>query len=259
VEELSVRAAQDFEAFYQERQNRANEESKCAALVVLTSDGKGVVMRREDLREATRKAAARKKHKLKTRLTRGEKRNAKRMATVASVYTIDPYVRTPEEVGRAFAPVHEVERAPRPRPEAKRVWASLEKRPREVLEEAFAEATSRDPERTKTWVALVDGDPTQIRHFEELAREQEVTLTIILDGIHVLEYLWKAGVAFQREGTPDLESWVVERFLAVLRGRACHVAAGMRRSATRQGLTAEVRKPVDTCANYLLKYKRFLA
>jgi hypothetical protein len=33
------------------------------------------------------------------------------------------------------------------------------------------------------------------------------------------------------------------------------VAAGMRRSATRQSLSQEVREPVDKCADYLLKNK----
>jgi len=55
-------------------------------------------MRREDLREATRKKAEKNTHKLEKRLSRGEKKNAKRMATVASVYNIERFSRTPEEV-----------------------------------------------------------------------------------------------------------------------------------------------------------------
>ena len=56
-------------------------------------------------------------------------------------------------------------------------------------------------------------------------------------------------------------AWLLE----ILRGNAAYVAGGMRRSATRRGLALAERKPVDTCAHYLLtytpylKYNRYLA
>ncbi len=56
------------------------------------------LMRIQDLREQTRKAAEARTHKMGTRLSKGEKKNAKRMATVAAVYTITPFVRTPEDL-----------------------------------------------------------------------------------------------------------------------------------------------------------------
>jgi hypothetical protein len=259
VEELVLRAAQDFDAFYERRKTCEEADPGGSSVLVLTSDGKGVVMRRQDLRESTRKAADRRKHKLRTRHSKGEKRDAKRMATVASVYTIAPYVRTPEQVARSLAPVHEIEGQRRPRPENKRVWASLEKDPEEVLEEAFREAAHRDPRREKTWVAVVDGNETQLRILKKLSSKYKVELRIVLDFIHVTEYLWKAGLALYQESDAALEAWVSERLLQVLRGRASHVAAGMRRSATLRQLAAEERNPVDTCADYLLKYKSYLA
>lgn len=94
VGELVVRAAQDFDLFYATRRDGASAEGATGSIVVISVDGKGVVMRREDLREATRKAAQSKTHKISKRLSRGEKRNAKRMATVAVTYTIEPHVRS---------------------------------------------------------------------------------------------------------------------------------------------------------------------
>ena len=44
----------------------------------------------------------------------------------------------------------------------------------------------------------------------------------------------------------------------MLRGKAVHVAAGIRRSATKRGLAAAARKPADKCADYLLKYAGYL-
>jgi len=102
TEELVVRAAQDFDAFYE--QAVPAEPTNPRDLLVLSSDGKGILMRPEGLREATRKAAEQSQHKLEGRLSKGEKRNRKRMATVAAVYDVAPYVRTPEDILQECVP-----------------------------------------------------------------------------------------------------------------------------------------------------------
>jgi hypothetical protein len=224
--------------------------------MVMSVDGKGVVMRTQDLREQTRKAAKARKHKMGARLSKGEKKNAKRMATVAAVYTIAPFVRRPEDL----VPENNSARTepPRPRPKKKRIWASLEKTPQEVIEKVFEEAAYRDPAHQKNWVALVDGNKAQIRILRRMARDKGVDLTIIVDIIHVIEYLWDAGRVFYPEAGSELESWVRVRLLEILRGKAGYVAGGMRRSATRRGLLCKERKPADACANYLLTYAPYL-
>jgi hypothetical protein len=138
------------------------------------------------------------------------------------------------------------------------VWASLEKEPEQVIEQALAEARHRDPAGEKTWVALVDGNKTQIRILRCMARKKGMDLTIIVDIIHVIGYLWTAGRAFHPESGPELENWVRHRLLEILRGKAGLMAGGMRRSATRRGLSPKARDPVDTCAHYLLKYSPYL-
>lgn len=258
LEELVVRAARDFDAFYERRTIGGEAVEAKGSLMIMSFDGKGVVMHREDLREATRKAAERRKHKLGMRLSKGEKRNSKRMATVATIYSIAEFIRKPEDVARKLAPICEKEDKKRPRPEQKRVWASLEKEPDEVIEEAFQEAESRDPNHEKKWVVLVDGNETQIKIAKKLGRKYACSLTIVLDIVHVTEYLWKAGVVFHEESTKELEAWISERLLRVLQGRCSHVAAGIRRSATLRGLSKKKRKAVDVCANYLLKYSPYL-
>ena len=215
-------------------------------------------MRRQDLRDATRKAAESSRHKLSKRLSKGEKRHRKRMATVAAVYTIAPFVRTPEQVAGAMAPVHAAARAPRPRPEHKRVWASLEQSPEHVLEEAFQEGERRDPAHQKTWVAVVDGNQEQLHLLRTLARRHRVDLTVVLDIIHVVEYLWKAAYVFHAQATPAAEQWVSERLLQVLEGRAGYVAGGIARSATRRRLRRTTRKAADDCVRYLLRHKAYL-
>jgi hypothetical protein len=256
VEQLVMRAAQDFDAFYEMRQGQAVVREQDRSIMVISVDGKGVVMRRQDLREQTRKAAMEREHKMSTRLSKGEKKNAKRMATVATVYTIAPLVRKPQDL----VAENNSARAgpPRPRPEQKRVWASLEKTPEQVIEEAFQEASYRDPDHKNNWIALVDGNKAQIRILRRLAKQKGIDLTIIVDVIHVIEYLWDAARAFHPEAGSEQEDWVRVRLLEILRGKAGYVAGGMRRSATRRSLLSAQRKPVDTCANYLLTHAPYL-
>jgi len=216
------------------------------------------VMREPDLREATRKAAKKRKPKLPGKRSKGEKSGSKRMATVATVYTIEPFVRTPEQVAdQIMANVRLVE-PKRPRPENKRVWASLKKEPEEVIASAFEEALRRDPEKKRDWVAVVDGNETQLTLLRKYAKKHGVELTIVLDLMHLLSYLWKAAHVFHDEGSKESHKWVSERLREVLRGRAGIVAGGMRRSATLRELDEETRKPIDSCAKYIHNHKAFV-
>ena len=214
-----VRAAEDFDAFYEARRAAEGEPAPEGSVVVLTFDGKGVVLHREDLREATRKAAEKRRQQREqlsrsSRLKPGEKKHSKRMATVAAVYTTAPFVRSPEEFLQSLMPrpPGAKARAGRPRPVAKRVWASLEREPWEVVAEATLEAERQDPEHVKRWVALVDGAETQLDLVEAGAAAYGVDVTVVLDIIHVVEYVWKAAHVFHREGA---RSWSAGP------GRAC--------------------------------------
>lgn len=252
--ELTTTAAQDFDAFYATRS--VEPRAATGSILVLSVDGKGVVMRPSDLRPATQAAAQRRRHKLKRRLSKGEKRSTKRMATVAAVYTTAPFVRQPTDIVGSLAGTDSA--SARPKVEHKRVWASLAKPAEAVIAEAFDEAQRRDPHHTKRWVALVDGNAHQISALRRVAASRGVALTIVLDIIHVIEYLWDAAHALFGEADPAAEAWVNERLLRVLAGRASAVAGGMRRSATRRGLAPKDRAPVDKSAAYLINHKSLM-
>lgn len=263
TEEIVKRAARDFDAFYETRQCRSTGDDNTGSVLAITADGKGVVLHEKDLREKTRKAAEKRRQKMGKRLSKGEKKNAKRMATVAAVYTTAPFERTPEDLlSQGGSRINKMKCPPI---ENKRVWASLEKEPEEVIEQAFAEALNRDPNHEKKWVALVDGNNTQIDILRKIARARGIEMTIIVDIIHVIEYLWKAGRVFYPKSGPKLEEWVQHRIGKILQGKAGPMAGGMRRSATRKGLDEKEREPVDRCATYLLnkspylRYDRYLA
>jgi hypothetical protein len=247
VEELAVRAAQDFDAFYEHREP-AHEPG--TELLVLSTDGKGIVMRHEDLREATRLAAEKKVNKLETRLTPGEKTNRKRMAQVAAVYSVAPWPRTAAEVLRT--PTEKDLATRRPVPRDKRVWASVEKHPRKVIRSAFDEALRRDPERGRRWVVLVDGEPKQLAAVKAEARRVGVKPTILVDVVHVLEYIWKAARGLFGGSTPEAEAWVSDRLLALLTGRSSgQVAQTIRWWASRRELDDVALKMIDNACGYL--------
>lgn len=256
VEQLAVRAAVDFEVFYAKRCRDLCENTK--DLLVLTFDGKGIVVRHEDLRPATKKAAAKAKRKLGTRLTKGEKRNRKRMAQVAAVYTVPYWTRTPMDILHELRPIREVT-TERPKVRDKRVWASVTRSAREVIEEAFRDALARDPDQRRRWVVLVDGNKDQLSRVKSAAKKLGVKVTIVVDLIHVLEYLWKAAHAFHGDGTKEAEDWVQQRLMWLLQGRpAGKIASAMRVAVRDAELGPDKLATVTDAADYLRDYARYM-
>jgi hypothetical protein len=256
VEELARKSASDCEQFYQQQQTKINCPEKTGELMVITADGKGVVMRQEDLRPQTKKRAIESQKKHQKRLSKGEKRNSTRMATVGAVYTINRFRRTAEQIVNGEEKKSKSRKAPKP--EGKRVWASLEKEPKTVITEIFEEAFSRDPGGEKNRVALVDGNKTQLQLIKNLAQKYQQSVTIVLDLIHVIEYIWKAAFVFHSPGTAEAENWVSEHLLEILKGKSSLVASRMRDDATLLELKPEQRSGVDKCVNYLLNNQPYL-
>jgi hypothetical protein len=147
----------------------------------------------------------------------------------------------------------EAPRSQAPKPVNKRVWASVEHTVAQVLDECFAEAKRRDPDADRLWVMLVDGQEEQLRQVYAAIERHEASVIVVQDFIHVLEYLWDAAWCLYQEGDPAAEQWVRDHAVGILEGKSREMAAGMRRSATRQDLSQSERAPLDKCAEYLLK------
>lgn len=251
--ELVVAAAADVDAFYQ---NLVPLPCSRDMPLVLQADGKGVVMRPEALREATRRAAAKTAAAgRRGRLAPGEKPNRKRMATVACVYDIRPAPRRPHDI------IHPVggrsgDREPRLRPRAERKWctASLVRPPEQVVADAFDQADARDPGRVRPWVVLVDGARHQLDLIHAEAARRGVTVHVLLDFVHVAEYVWAAAHAFHKPGTDHAEAWVADRLTAILAGHAARTASEMTARAEQEQLPAARREAVDACHRYLTSH-----
>jgi hypothetical protein len=127
-----------------------------------------------------------------------------------------------------------------------------------VIARIFDEAARRDPNQQRTWIALVDGNVHQITRIQAEATAREVTITIIVDLVHVIEYVWKAAWSFYAEGDPAAEAWVCRHLTNILNGKARQTAATLRRAATTAGLEPSKRAGADKCADYLTNKSAYL-
>jgi hypothetical protein len=255
IEQAVVAAAGDIAAFY-----AARIPVPCTAgtLLVISADAKGIVMRPGALRPATAKAAAR-QGRMRTRLAAGEKPNRKRMATLACVYDAEPAPRRPHDV---IAPPggRQGNRTLRPRPKARAKWlaGSVEHDPAEVIAAAFGQAQTRDQQHRRTWVVLVDGAEHQLGLIRAEAARRGITIHILIDLIHVLEYIWKAAWSLHPAADPAAEDWVAVKALAILAGDSARVATDITAEADAAGLTASQRHGADACVRYLTSKQEFL-
>jgi hypothetical protein len=248
VEQAVTGAAADIPAFYAAR---VPQPCTSSTLLVLSADSKGIVMRPGALRAATARAAAR-PGKMRTRLTAGEKPNRKRMATLVAVYDAEPARRRPHDVIAPPGGRHGARELP-PGPKARAKWlaGSVRRDPAEVIAAAFDEAEARDPLHLRTWVVLVDGAEHQLDLIRAEAARRAVTIHVVIDLIHVLEYIWKAAWSLHEAGDPAAEDWVAVKALAVLAGDSARASQEITAEADAAGLKGSQRTGAEACARYL--------
>jgi hypothetical protein len=151
-----------------------------------------------------------------------------------------------------------------PRPEHKRVWASLVKGKASVIEEVVQEIQRRDPEKHKTHVALTDGERA-LQILVSKKKLKKLKVTLILDLLHVLEKVWKAAHVFHPEGSPDAELYARLMSLRILEGNVSQVIKGLRQTVTKRKLFGAKRKTLLGVANYFhrnrhrMRYDEYLA
>jgi len=132
------------------------------------------------------------------------------MAQVAAVYTALPHIRTAESIMKIETETNNVQYLNSAQ-RNKRVWASIENTAESVIEAGFLEALQRDPNQQRQWGVLIDGHPHQIRLINQVMKKLNVQARIVIDFIHVLEYVWKAAWCFYKKGDHKVEKWVEKK------------------------------------------------
>ncbi|WP_326674291.1 ISKra4 family transposase [Streptomyces sp. NBC_01257] len=247
AEQLVARAAIDIDSFYRQQ---VPLPASASTTLVLQFDGKGIVMRPEGLRPATLKAHLTQQRAMRTRIAPGEKPNRKRMATLGCVFDADPALRRPHDIiappdGRTSL------RPPRPGPVARAKWltGSVIHPPEHTIAAAFDQAEARD--HARTWLVLVDGARHQLDLIESESARRGIEVTVLLDIVHVSEYVWAAAHAFHAVGTPEAEAWVAGHLTTILHGQAARAAAEITTETDSRGLRGAKRDAADACVRYL--------
>jgi hypothetical protein len=249
LEQMSVSMAAEVAAFRQSQPPPpAAEEGQ---IVVLTADGKGVPMRRE----AGVDPSAVRGHR-----TKGQKANKKRMACVGGAYTVEPFVRTAEDVVDEI--LRDARKPDRPSPRHKQLRAELtreiggvEVNGKERIFRWLAEQVRlRNPDGSKPVVCVMDGE----RALWKMLARLIVGVVCILDIFHVLERLWQAAHCFHAEGSEEAKAFVTDRLRRLLRGQVGYVIGGLKQMATKQGLTGSRGRQLTAVIGYLERNRRFM-
>jgi len=249
----------------------AEEEGQ---VLVATADGKGVPLIRDNVQAPP------------VHGPKPSRPGNRRMATLACVYSVDPYIRSAEDVVAAlFRDERESDATARPQPCHKRMTACFP-----TVEEAGSEEELliRGDIRAWTWAAeqidqrradgqvlvrLCDGQESLWRvadiclglEDKDASQKRLANVVDVLDVIHVSGYVWSAGRALYGKNESSVESFVRDRLLRILQGEALGVIRGIRRMATERGLGGQKLKEVTTACNYLennlerMRYDEYLA
>lgn len=226
----------------------AKEEGE---LLVFTGDGKGVPLVKPDARS------------LAAFEDRPERPGNRRMAMLAGVYSVDRYVRTPEEIVAAlFRDGERPQGADRPSPRFKHLRACFPKaydtdtdQPTIVPGsfEAFCWADTQVAQRRRTnqpLIRLMDGQKSLWDAADACLESVPSTHTVdILDILHVSQYVWRAAGAFY-SAFEHREAFARDRLLRILQGDVHGVIAGLRRMATQRGLTGQKRREITVVCGY---------
>ncbi len=263
AQELAIKATQDYDEFYKQREART--AMGASALLLGSSDCKGVRMLPSALREATRKAAAAEKADAVRGDPMAQKKprsHDKRMAVAIAVWEQEPEPRQASDI------VSELHRTPKgkkarksaPRPQNKRVSASVQKGVSTGVAEMFDEFDCRDPERARKVGVLVDGEENQQTAILTEGRMRGRALTLVLDIIHVIHYLWLAGFALCHKNRKATEIWLASHLLMLLSSPVAGVITAIEAAIAQQEKTLKAceRKAINKALGYLRRNAPFL-
>jgi hypothetical protein len=224
-------------------------------LLVLSVDATGVNMIDSGLREAT-PTRDRGPQPPSAQLACRERAGRTRMAVVTALYDAAPAVRGPADIMPAGA----AERAARRRgPTAvnRELDASIVESTAPMVTRLFDRAQQRDPQHRRRWVVLVDGNNHQIDRVHAEAHARRVEVDIIVDLIHVIEYVWKAAEDLHPV-QPARAAFVARTARDLLEGHAGRVIldlTGHHDNQTRAGAPAAGLK---RCIDYLTAKQPYL-
>jgi hypothetical protein len=226
--QITVQAAHDVRDFYQQHPVPAPAthpgEPAPRDLLVLSIDATGVNMIDSGLREPapTRPDGP---QPPSAQLACRERAGRTRMAVVTALYDCAPAVRDPGDILPADA-TERTTRRPGPTAVNRELDASIVDSTTPMTRRLFDRAQQRDPQHRRRWIALVDGNNHQIDRIRAEAHAHGVHVDIIVDFVHILEYLWKAAEDLHPT-QPGRAGFVAHTARDLLEGHAPRVIADL--------------------------------
>ncbi len=272
LERLNRHMAQAVPQYRDQRATPLVQEE--GEIFVGSADGKGIVMRQPSAETATPTSS------LIPPETKGPRPGRKSMSVVGTLYSVDRYVRTPEQMlemlFRDGPPPDDEPR--RPKPCGKHVWAALDDEVVDTdgsihavpglhitFEWLSDEWNKRDPEHHKPLVRLMDGEHRLWEAADEhLPRGGHPDDADVLDIVHVAEYLWDAASVLKMHREHQ-EAFFRDQMGRVLRGEVDKLIPALRGQATRSKLHGPKLKAVQDACTYFennrdrMHYDQYLA
>ena len=266
LEKTSRRMAAEGEIFLQTLE--APPSSEEGEILVMTADGKGVPLVKQDAQ------------RLLPFEDKAQRHGNRRMATLACVYSVDRFVRTPSEIVSMLfrdpiPTLDELAKESRPESQYKRYFARLPS-----LMVGMGDELVSGSIQTLAWAAreislrrsadqvlvrLMDGQHSQWSDAEACRDDLPDTHCVdILDILHVASYVWKAAKALCLSAAEQKE-FARERLLRILSGEVAGVIMGLKQMSTRRQLSSEKAADIDTVCGYFtthqdrMKYHEYLA
>lgn len=264
LEHINQRMAKHVNSYWDSASPPAPTEE--AEILVVSADGKGVPVRQsqEDRceQELGKKKVIRSStvpyEKTDKRRGRGSRKSRKQMAYLGVVYSVDRFIRKPDEILEEFQRKKKEEK--RPQPQHKRFRAEMNDicdnqisygQPR-LFDWIATEIQSRDPEQRKTVVCLMDGQKS-LWYWKRERLKQAVG---ILDIYHVLERLWEAAHCFHAESSVEAERFVDKYLAMMLEGNIGSVVGVFRRFA--KTLPSAKRKALEVVIKFFHRNKKYM-
>jgi len=245
AETLSQESGHQYEAYYAYKQTLPTTE-KVEDYRVVSFDGKGVPM--------IKKEAA----KIKARLGTGEKRQKKKEALVGVTYRINAYRRTAEEVAGNL--VFPEQQPPVSEPTAKaphsRYLASIQRPKRDVMREIKREVQAEHCDDTPL-ICVMDGAQSLWNAFQEVFKDIK-NKVMILDIIHVLEYIWLMAYVKYPAVDDQAKIYVYEKLTLILQGKVASYILELQNEMLTGKWKKSQKATMKKVITYLRNHKQYM-
>jgi hypothetical protein len=257
----------EVESFYEQKDDPYDEESTHLSVGF---DGKGVPIIRSQTERAQESAA--------TRLSKGQKRDVKREATVSVSSCFRARARSVGQIieglfgrppGSAFPEQDSQEEHHRVAGrwhEQKHIRAFLSDK-QKAIRYGIDDLLKRDKTASKPIIVLMDGDRALEKAVRKVVEEKKITHRVdayILDFIHLVEYVWKVANARWGEKHPGREDWVKAQAILLLNSKWKEVLAQWQEILDCHPLSTHqaynVQRAITYVSNrpHMLDYKSYL-